>query len=109
MKHLYSKKLSSAMPFIGFMLVVTSFLLKYYGVSYITTEFISGIGCAWVGIGIIGIIIKRLKPEITKKIEIDQKDERNMRIRDKSGYISFIITLFSFIVLEFIFLTLENN
>jgi len=101
-------KLGSAMPIIGFLLLAASFLMKHLGVNLIAICFVSGVGCAWVGLGVIGIFVKKLKPESTKKMEIDQKDERNIQIREKSGYVTFLITLFTLMLLEFTFLVLDN-
>ena len=109
MKKPINTKLASAMPIIGFLLLAASILMKHIGTNIIATCFVSGIGCAWVGLGVIGIFIKRLKPEAVKKMEIDQKDERNIQIREKSGYVSFLITLFSLMLLEFTFLILDND
>ena len=109
MKKPINTKLASAMPVIGFVLLAVSFLLKNLGANLIATCFIAGIGCAWVGLGVIGIFIKRLKPESVKKMKIDQKDERNIQIREKSGYVAFLITLFTLMLLEFTFLVLDND
>jgi len=86
-----------------------SFLLKHLGIPVISCTFLAGIGCAWVGIGVIGIFIKRLKPEYIKKQEIQQKDERNIQIREKSGYASWLVTLFSLMILELVFLIIDND
>ena len=91
MKKPINTKLASAMPVIGFLLLAASFLMKHLGANLFATCFVSGIGCAWVGLGVIGIFVKRLKPESVKKMEIDQKDERNIQIREKSGYVTFLI------------------
>ena len=109
MKKPINTKLTSAIPVVGFLLLATSFLMKNLGANLFATCFASGIGCAWVGLGVVGIFVKRLKPESVKKMEIDQKDERNIQIREKSGYITFLITLFTLMLLEFTFLILDND
>ena len=109
MKKPINTKLASYMPIIGSGLLSLSFLLKHLGANLIATCFVAGIGCAWVGLGVIGIFVKRLKPESVKKMEIDQKDERNIQIREKSGYVTFLITLFTLMLLEFVFLVLDND
>jgi len=102
-------KLTASMPVIGFVLLASSFLLKHLGVNMIAACFLAGFGSAWIGLGVIGVFMKRLNPEYLKKQEINKKDERNVQIREKSGYITFLITSFSFAVLEFVFLLTDNN
>ena len=102
-------KLAASMPVIGFLLLAASFLTKHLGVNMIATCFLAGFGSAWIGLGVIGIFVKRLNPEYIKKQEINQKDERNIQIREKSGYITFLVTLFSLAILEFVFLLTDND
>jgi len=102
-------KLAAIMPAIGFLLLAASFLAKHLGVNLIATCFLAGFGSAWIGLGVIGIFIKRLNPEYLKKQEINQKDERNIQIREKSGYITFLVTLFSLAILEFVFLLTDHD
>jgi len=109
MKKPINTKFASTMPVIGFLLLAASFLMEHLGVNLIAACFVSGIGCAWVGLGVIGVFVNRLKPESVKKMEIDQKDERNIQIREKSGYVTFLITLFALMLLEFTFLILDND
>ena len=109
MKPVQNNKLVSRMPTIGFLLVAAAFLAKHIGVSPIAACFLAGFGSAWIGLGILGVFMKKLSPDYVKKQEINQKDERSIQIREKSGYISYLITLFSFAVLEFIFLLTDNN
>ena len=102
-------KLATAMPVIGFLLLTASFLAKNLGASPIACEFMAGIGSAWIGLGVIGVFIKRQKPEYARKMEINQKDERNIQIREKSGYVSYLVTLFTLAILEFVFLLTDNE
>ena len=102
-------KLVSTMPAIGFLLVAASFLAKHLGVNPIAACFLAGFGSAWIGLGVIGVFVKRLNPEYLKGQEINQKDERYIQIREKSGYIAFLVTLFSFAILEFVFLLADND
>jgi uncharacterized membrane protein len=83
--------------------------MSQLGISPSACAFLSGLGCAWVGMGVIGIFIKRMRPEYVRKQEISKKDERNIQIREKSGYLAFLITLFVFTVLELVFLMLDNE
>ena len=102
-------KIAAAMPVVGLLLLAASFLLKSIDAGTAAAGFTAGIGSAWIGLGVLGLIIKRLRPEYVKKLETEQKDERNMQIREKSGYVSFLATLFSMVVLEIIFLLTDND
>jgi uncharacterized membrane protein len=109
MKSGINNKLASRMPAIGCLLVGVSFLMNQLNVNPHACSFLSGIGCAFVGMGVIGILIKRIRPEYSKKLEINQNDERNIQIREKSGYIAYLLTLFVFTALEVVFLMLDNQ
>ena len=102
-------KLAASILFVGFALFALSNLLKHLGVPFIVYSFLAGISCALTGIGVIAVFIKRLAPEYSKKQQIQQKDERNIQIREKSGYASWLVTLFSLMVLEFVFLVIDND
>ncbi|MCL2810759.1 MAG: hypothetical protein FWD25_02595 [Clostridia bacterium] len=102
-------KMLSTLPVIGFVLIVLSFAIKFLGVPESACCFIAGLGCAWVGLGAVGAIVQRLNPQYAKKLEIQQKDERNMVIREKAGYIAFLVTLFALAMLAFVFLLLGSD
>jgi uncharacterized membrane protein len=109
MKPRINQKLIQYMPAIGCLLVGVSFVMGQLDVNPDAYAFLSGLGCAWIGMGVIGILIKRIRPEYVKRHEINQNDERNTQIREKSGYVSFLVTLFAFAVLELVFLMLNNK
>jgi dipeptide/tripeptide permease len=109
MKFWINKKLVPRMPAIGCLLVGISFLMSELNIGSTACSFLSGFGCAWVGMGVVGIFIKRRRPEYAKKREISQKDERNTQIREKPGYLSFAVTLLVFAILEFVFLLLNDE
>ncbi|MCL2254216.1 MAG: DUF2178 domain-containing protein [Lachnospiraceae bacterium] len=71
-------------------------------------EFLSGIGCAMIFIGVIGIFRLRKNPNITKQQEIEESDERNIRIREKSAYSTFFITLLMLTVAVIVCVILGN-
>ncbi|MCL2545148.1 MAG: DUF2178 domain-containing protein [Clostridia bacterium] len=104
-----NKKLLDFFPIAGALLVAASFAAKYLGASDAARGFMAGLGCAWVGVGAAGAIIQRLNPEYAKKMAILQKDERNVLIREKSGYITFLVTLFTLAILAFTFLMLDSD
>jgi len=102
-------KMLSILPVIGFFLIVVSFAAKFLGAPEHACCFVAGLGCAWVGLGAVGAIMQRFNPEYVKKLEIQQKDERNTVIREKSGYIAFLVTLFTLAILAFVFLLLDSD
>jgi hypothetical protein len=104
-----NQKLVPRMPAIGCLLVGISFAMSQLNANPEACAFLAGLGSAWAGMGVIGILIKRMRPAYAKTYEINQKDERNTQIRKKSGYLSFLLTLFVFTVLELVFLILDNE
>ena len=104
-----NSKIAHYMPYIGVVLLALSFVLKHLFVPILACDFLAGIGCAWVGMGVVGVLIKRFKSDYAKKKEIEQKDERNIQIREKSGYISYLVTLFSLMVVIFMFFVLDDT
>ena len=58
---------------------------------------LSGFGAGIIGVGVAGIFRKRAienDPEKARQYEIAEKDERNIRIREKAGYATWYTTLF---------------
>ena len=104
-----NKKLLDFFPIVGALLVAASFVAKYLGASDAARGFMAGLGCAWIGLGMVAALIERLRPGHKKEMEIMQKDERNVLIREKSGYTAFLISLFSFAVLALVFLLLDDD
>jgi len=102
-------KMLSALPIIGFILVVISFAIKFLGAPEAVRGFMAGLGCAWVGLGVVGALVQRFNPAYARKLEIMQKDERNTVIREKSGYVTFLVTLFALAILVFAFLLLDSD
>lgn len=63
------------------------------------------IGC---GSGITGLgALLMVNPKMAKVYEINEKDERNIRLREKSGYTTWYITQFVLCVMVFVFLLLD--
>jgi uncharacterized membrane protein len=104
-----NQKLLDFFPIIGALLVAVSFVAKRLGAPDAARGFMAGTGCAWVGLGMVAALIERLRPGYKKEMEIMQKDERNTLIRLKSGYITFMLTLFSLTILTLVFLLLDND
>ena len=55
-----------------------------------------GTGCIGAGLSFMGFskYLYPKDPQLIKEIEIEEKDERNIRLREKAGYSSWIITQF---------------
>ena len=101
-------KVPFAVSALGIIIFAASLAAKHLGVDPAACGFLSGLGCSWAGLGVVILILLRLKPGYAKKYEIDQNDERNIQIRDKASYITFFATLFSLLALVVIFIATEN-
>ena len=69
-------------------------------------HFIAGLGAGLMFAGAIYKVIFRNdsnSPEAVKQREIDEKDERNIRIREKAGYASWHATLLIFVAMALVF------
>lgn len=90
--------------------VVTFFIGISYSLFYDNNMFIgifSGVGGAWIGVGALNLYKLKRKPNIIKKQEIAENDERNIEIRQKAAYSTFFVTLFGLVLLQIIFVV--NN
>lgn len=73
---------------------------------------LTGFGAGIVGVGIANLFRKRIlekNPEKAKEYEIAEKDERNVRLREKAGYATWYITLFVLAVLALTFIVLDYS
>ena len=71
---------------------------------------LTGFGCGLTLVGVGGILLKRFKsknPQIAREYEIAEKDERNIRIREKSGYAVWYTTTFALVAAALSFVILE--
>lgn len=67
------------------------------------------------GLGIIGVSVvctirmRKIKqdPKKARQYEIAEKDERNIRLREKAGYASWIISLFVMAILSMVFIIFD--
>jgi len=103
------RKVWSILFYAGFGMLILSFIFSWYFSEFIDTraiDFISGFGIAIMLVGLIFILINRYSPEGVKQHEIEEKDERNIRIKEKAAYSSWYASLaiFGIIALTFIFL-----
>lgn len=61
------------------------------------TVALTGFGAGIVGVGVAGGFAKKIidrNPEKAREYEIAEKDERNIRVREKAGYSTWYISLF---------------
>ena len=69
-----------------------------------------GVGCGLIGGNIAGIItdsMKKRNPATYKEYEIAEKNERNIALREKAGYITWYMTLLAICILSFVLLFLD--
>lgn len=96
--------LIAAVTLIGF---VTEYNAEQNTLSSRLIGFGSGFGSAFVAAGSIGLILMRKKPEDVRQQKIDENDERNIRIREKSAYGTYFITIFSLMAVGMVFVLLD--
>lgn len=101
--------------FIGFLLLVAGLLLKFFtptdeGMVFGLTFIMVGLGAGLVGAVGAKVFMERIlhrDPVLAKQYEINEKDERNIRLREKAGYASWYSTLLMLSLVALIFLLLD--
>jgi uncharacterized membrane protein len=68
----------------------------------------AGFGSAVVAVGSVSLILARRKPNAERQREIDEKDERNIKIRERSAYGTYFVTMFSLSIATFVFVCLGS-
>ena len=61
-----------------------------------------GVGSGITGVGMLSFFRARLEkknPDILKQLDIEEKDERNIRLREKAGYATWFVTQFVLVAL----------
>lgn len=106
---LLNAKLAAAFLSAGLLMIIVALILQRFEMHAQAISFLIGAGAAWIGLGILGMVIHKIKPAHAKQQEIAKKDERNMQIREKSGYISYWINMFALFILEVVFLLTNNE
>ena len=91
---------------LGIVFVTLSIVINLRAMNSVYSGGAAGIGFAWIVYGGINLYYLKKRPDIIKLQEIAEKDERNIIIREKAGYCTFIITLFTLVIVEFAFLIL---
>ena len=72
--------------------------------------FFAGVGAGLMFAGAVFKVIFRNddnNPEAVKQREIDEKDERNIRIREKAGYASWYASLIIFVAMALVFVIMD--
>lgn len=92
---------------LGMVLMLSGILVEYFVGESRYLGFASGFGAAMIGVGVMNLFLITRKPEVIKQQEINEKDERFVKIREKSAYTTFFVTLFGMVAVEMIFLFMD--
>ncbi|MCL2492496.1 MAG: hypothetical protein FWF33_00430 [Clostridiales bacterium] len=109
-------KFRSVILYVGIAVFAVGLLLTFIfsdasGTMSSVAAVLCGIGAGWIGAGVAFMIRgRRLKddPERAKRLEIEEKDERNIHIREKAGYIMWFISLIMIAALMLTFRILDD-
>ncbi len=91
-------------------LLLKSFFPEANGAMQSLSFVLIGFGSGIIGVGIASLWRQRtLKdhPEKVKQMEIDEKDERNVRLREKAGYATWYVTMFVLAALSMAFVVMD--
>jgi hypothetical protein len=98
----------AGLPIIGILLVSLSLFGKQMELNEPVSGFLGGVGVAWVLLGIIALLVKRFNPRLANAYNIDQRDERSIAVREKSGLVTSIMTFVTLDILAVVFLGMGN-
>ena len=109
------KQSRSYVFYMGIIIFVVGLLLKFFvtaseGVLSTLPFVLSGFGAGSIGVGVVNIINKRMldnNPQKAKQYEINENDERNIRLREKAGYATWYTTLLMLAAITMTFLILD--
>lgn len=104
-----------AFLFAGLILLAVGLLLKFLNstvedVILSLTFIMIGLGAGLIGASLAKILVESMikrDPVLAKQYEINEKDERNVRLREKAGYASWYMTLLMLALITFVFLVLD--
>lgn len=91
----------------GLALLLAGFIANYFELDNRFFGFASGIGCAAIALGFVGMVSLKRKPEDVKQQEINENDERSIKIREKSAYSTFFVTMIGLSAVELTFVWLD--
>ena len=72
-------------------------------------DFLDGFAIAIMLVGLVFLLINRYSAEGVKKYELEENDERNIRIKEKAGYSAWYASIFLFGVLAMSFIFLRDT
>lgn len=109
------KQPKSYIFYMGIIIFVVGLLLKFLipasdGALQALPFVLTGFGAGIIGVGVVNIFRKRMidnNPQKAKQYEINEKDERNIRIREKAGYATWYTTLFMLSAISLTFVVLD--
>jgi len=93
---------------IGLFLIGSGSLFSSFEADSRLFEFGGGVGSALIIFGSVGIFLIRKNPKSAKHQEIEEHDERNIRIREKSAYTAFFITIITLAAAVVVCVVLNN-
>ncbi|MCL2834421.1 MAG: hypothetical protein FWD78_14715 [Treponema sp.] len=111
------KQAKSLLLFIGIAVLAAGLLTAAFfpdanGVMRHLPAVLIGFGVGLIVPGAIFMVMlkgTKKNPEKARQLEIDEKDERNIRLREKAGFTAWFITLFVIVVLLLTFLLIDNE
>lgn len=96
---------------IGIVLMVVGGIAAYYikesALGSRILGFGAGFGSAIFAVGVVSHVVARLKPDAARQQHISEKDERLIRIREKSAYGTYFVTLFALAIATFVFMCFD--
>lgn len=109
------KQAKSYIFYMGIIVFAVGLLLEFLipasdGAFHTLPFVLTGFGAGIIGVGVVSIFRKRMidnNPQKAKEYEINEKDERNIRIREKAGYATWYTTLFMLAVISLTFVVLD--
>ena len=104
-------KLKSFIFYMGIALLLCGVVLAIVfngsdGVMRILPFVMVGFGSGIIVVGV-SFMIRHKNPKLAKEYEINEKDERNIRLREKSGYSAWFITQFTLFAMVISFLLMD--
>jgi uncharacterized membrane protein len=91
-------------------LLLTALLAEREGALAVLPHVLVGFGAGITGVGVVNLFRLKLimkDPEKARQLEIEEKDERNIRLREKAGYATWYLTLFTLAALSLTLLILD--
>jgi len=85
----------------------TGSLLHLPSLSYMLIGFGSSLSAVGIVFFIVTRRMKKRNPERARQIEIEAKDERNVKLLEKSGYTTWYVTMITLVLLSLCFVALQ--